>query len=143
MNRSFLASLSLAVILGACALAGQPAEARYGVNDRQDRQQRRIYNGVRNGNLNRRETVRLSRQQMALNHKEARFRASGNGLSRSERARLQHQQNQLSRNIYNQKHDNQHWGHGHNQNINNTMTLEQRNRLDPSQRHVNRQIYGR
>ncbi|CAN5259164.1 hypothetical protein BH11CYA1_BH11CYA1_01800 [soil metagenome] len=116
MNRLHVSALSLAVLLGLASAVSQPAEAyRYGVNNRQQRQQSRIYNGVQGGQLNRRETGRLERQQYALNQKEARYRASGNGLSSSERARLEHQQNQLSQNIYQQKHDGQGYnpGNGH------------------------------
>ncbi len=108
MNRLHISALSLAVLLGLATSAQKPAEAyRYGVNNRQERQQNRIYNGVQNGSLNRREAGRLERQQYALNQKEARYRASGNGLSNSERARLERQQNELSQNINQQKHDGQ------------------------------------
>ncbi len=111
MNRLHISALSLAVLLGLTSAASQPAEAyRYGVNNRQERQQNRIHNGVQSGSLNRRETARLGKQQYALNRKEARYRASGNGMSNSERARLERQQNQMSQNIYQQKHD----GQGHN-----------------------------
>jgi len=108
MNRLHISALSLAVLLGLASAASQPAEAyRYGVNNRQERQQNRIHNGVQSGSLNRRETARLGKQQYALNQKEARYRASGNGMSNSERARLERQQNQMSQNIYQQKHDGQ------------------------------------
>lgn len=144
MNRLTLATLSMAALMAigsTFSFMGQPAEARHGINDRQERQQRRIYNGVRSGDLNRREAARLSRQQIAFNRRETRFRNSGNGLNRSERARLHRQQNHLSNNIYGQRHDNNVWGR--NNHVGGTLTLEQRNRMDPSQRQVNRQIYGR
>lgn len=113
MNRLHISALSLAVLLGLASAASQPADAyRYGVNNRQERQQNRIYSGVQNGSLNRRETARLGKQQYALNRKEARFRASGNGMSNSERARLERQQNQMSQNIYQQKHDGQGYNPG-------------------------------
>ena len=115
MNRLHISALSLAVLLGLASAVNQPAEAyRYGVNNRQERQQSRIYNGVQNGSLNRRETARLGKQQYALNQKEARYRASGDGMSNSERARLQKQQNQMSQNIYQQKHDGQGYNPGPN-----------------------------
>lgn len=110
MNKVTILSLSLALVAGSVILQVQPAEAApWGVNRRQANQQSRIYNGVRNNSLTGREAYRLQQQQFALNRKEQRFRASGNGLSASERARLQHQQNQLSQNIYHQKHDGQGW----------------------------------
>ncbi len=110
MNKVTLMSLSLALISGSIVLTIQPSEARQwgnGVNGTQRRQHSRIHNGVGNGSLTRREASRLGRQQSALNRQERFYRATGNGLSSKERARLQHQQNQLSQNIYHQKHDGQ------------------------------------
>ncbi len=114
MNTFFRATLALAITIGAVGFASLPADAQYngGVNQRQRHQQSRIYNGMGNGSLNGREAARLSRQQFALHQKEQRYRASGNGLSMSERARLQNQQNALSQNIYQQKHDRQGYGNG-------------------------------
>lgn len=108
MNMKVLASLSMAVL--ATSLIGSDAEAKpykYGVNARQQRQANRIMTGVGNGSLNGREAYRLTKQQAALNRTEARYRASGNGLNPMERARLENRQNQLSQNIYQQKHDGQ------------------------------------
>jgi len=110
MNFRILASLSLAVL--ATSLIGNVSAAdakqyKYGVNNRQQRQANRITSGVGNGSLNGREAYRLTKQQAALNRTEARYRASGNGLNPMERARLENRQNQLSQNIYQQKHDSQ------------------------------------
>ncbi len=110
MNKVTLMSLSLALICGSVVLNLQPAEARHwgmGVNGRQARQQARIGNGISNGSLSRREAGRLERQQAALNRQEQFYRSTGNGLSNKERARLEREQNQLSQNIYHQKHDGQ------------------------------------
>jgi hypothetical protein len=109
MNKT-LASLSLAVLATSLIGSVLPAEAKqwnHGVNNRQQRQQNRIQQGVHNGSLNGREAQRLRYQQKALNRQEARYRASGNGLSPAERNRLEREQNQLSQNIYHQKHDGQ------------------------------------
>ncbi|MDZ4834995.1 MAG: hypothetical protein SGJ27_14560 [Candidatus Melainabacteria bacterium] len=106
MNLKILTTLSLALVAASVTIDVQPAHAwKHGVNQRQNRQENRIQNGRQGGSLNRREAHRLNRQQNALETKEARFRASGNGLNASERARLQLHQNQLSQNIYQQKHD--------------------------------------
>lgn len=110
MNKVTLMSLSLALVAGSIVLDLQPAQARNwgnGVNGRQARQHSRIHNGVYNGSLTGRESARLHRQQAALNRQERLYRSTGNGLSTRERARLQHEQNQLSQNIYRQKHDGQ------------------------------------
>lgn len=110
MNKVTLMSLSLALISGSIVLSIQPAEAKHwgnGVNGRQAHQQSRIYRGIGNGSLTGREASRLGRQQAALNRQERYYRSTGNGLSTRERAKLQHEQNQLSQNIYHQKHDGQ------------------------------------
>ena len=87
------------------------AQSRYrplrGINDRQQDQHQRIRQGVRSGELTARETGRLVAEQVRIDRMEDRFRASGDGLSASERARLQRQLNQASRHIYLQKHDGQ------------------------------------
>lgn len=99
-------SLSLALITGSVVLNLQPAEAKgWGVNGRQARQHSRINNGIGNGSLTGREAHRLNMQQRALNKQEKFYRSTGNGLSNWERNKLQREQNQLSHNIYHQKHD--------------------------------------
>jgi hypothetical protein len=91
--------------LAAATVLATPADAR--VNARQHHQQHRIGEGVRSGELTRREARGLERQQFRIARTEARMRASGGGLSREERARLAYRQNRASVNIYQQKHDGQ------------------------------------
>lgn len=138
MNQKILATLSLALVAASITIDVQPAHAwKYGVNQRQNRQEKRIKSGRASGSLNRREATRLNRQQNALENKEARFRASGNGLSASERARLQHNQNQLSQNIYNQKHDVQNrWNTPNNQPGNQLFDINQ------TQKNQDKRIYN-
>jgi len=86
------------------------AQRYYGnknIDRRQNRQQVRIYNGVRRGSLNRREAYRLQRQQYRIYRTESRYRRSGGGLSWRERYLLQRRLNRSSRSIYRQKHDRQ------------------------------------
>jgi len=96
----------LALILAASAIAAS-AQSRWDINARQHRQQARIAQGVRSGELTSRETYRLERQEQRIDRQEDRFRQSGDGLSPRERARLEHELNHESRNIYRQKHDRQ------------------------------------
>lgn len=77
------------------------------INQRQRNQQNRIYQGIRSGELTRREAYRLERGQYRTNRLEQRYRNSGNGLSRYERLRLENRQNRDSYRIYRQKHDKQ------------------------------------
>lgn len=86
------------------------AQRYYGnrsIDRRQNRQQVRIYNGVRRGSLNRREAYRLQRQQYRIYRTEQRYRRSGGGLSWRERYLLQRRLNRSSRSIYRQNHDRQ------------------------------------
>lgn len=78
-----------------------------GINQRQQNQKQRIVNGVRSRELTGHETYRLVREQNQIRRMENRFRQSGDGLSRRERARLQYELYQSSHHIYKQKHDKQ------------------------------------
>jgi hypothetical protein len=78
-----------------------------GVNDRQQNQRARIRQGVRSGELTRREAGRLQAKQARIRVNEAYARRSGGEFTARERARIQHQQNRASRQIYRQKHDRQ------------------------------------
>jgi hypothetical protein len=109
MKKIAAVAMSLA-ILGATFIATS-AEARPAwktrVNHRQARQQNRLYHGVQNDSLTRREHRNLQKRQAKLAATEARFRASGNGLTPAEAAKLENRQDNLSKSIYKQKHDNQ------------------------------------
>ena len=86
------------------------AQRYYGnrsIDNRQRRQQQRIYNGVRRGSLSRREAYRLQRQQYRIYRTESRYRRSGGRLTWRERYLLQRRLNRSSRNIYRQKRDRQ------------------------------------
>lgn len=83
------------------------AQRKFNINERQQNQNQRIRQGVGSGELTARETGRLAREQVQIRRMEARFRASGDGLSNRERVRLQRELNQSSRHIYRQKHDQQ------------------------------------
>ncbi len=110
MNKIVSLAFSLAFI-GAVTVATPDAQAQkywnQGVNQRQLKQQQRISAGVRSGALTRQEAARIQAKQVRLAYLEAQMRRSGNGLSSRERAKLQREQNQLSREIRNQSRDNQ------------------------------------
>ncbi len=76
------------------------------INQRKENQQDRIANGVNSGELTARETGNLETKETALNREEHGMRAADNGhLTPGDRAVLNHQQNKLSRQIYNKKHN--------------------------------------
>ncbi len=102
-----LAALTLPVIAqNANDNSAQPAAKPATVNQRKENQQDRIANGVQSGALTAGETHNLEKKESSLNHEEKDMRKLDNGhLTTADRATLHQQQNQLSRNIYNQKHD--------------------------------------
>jgi len=87
--------------LGATAMAHTP-----GIDKRERQQRLRIRQGVRNGELTRRETRRLGLEQVRLRGYESRAKADGQ-VTRRERLRLNRSLNRTSRHIYRQKHDRQ------------------------------------
>jgi len=108
MNKNIAFALAVGFAATTVLTSANQAEAkRWGVNARETRQQNRIYNGVANGSLTRREAGRMEKQQQQLARREARMRQSGGGLSYNERAKLEREENRTSQNIYNQKHDGQ------------------------------------
>src|SRR5215831_21339834 len=95
------AGLALAVLVSipSSATAG-------GIKKRAENQQDRIAQGVKSGQLTARETARLERKESALNHEVKDMKElNGGTLTNKDRAIVNHQQNQLSRGIYSQKHD--------------------------------------
>ncbi len=99
----------LAAILGSLVVAGGALQAvaspgGQGVDARQHRQHHRIEQGVRSGELTRREAARATAQQRHIRAEERRYRADGN-LGPVERADLRRDQARASRGIHRQKHD--------------------------------------
>lgn len=77
------------------------------INQRQAELDRMIDNGVRNRSLTRAEAVRLRADFRELVQLEARYRRSGNGLSRAERQDLDRRFDALERRIRRDRSDNQ------------------------------------
>jgi hypothetical protein len=83
--------------------------AHYGNNEvgqrRQD-QQDRIANGIRSGQLTARESSNLENKEQGVNHEVAGMRqANGGKLTGADKAAVNQQQNHLSKQIYNKKHN--------------------------------------
>jgi hypothetical protein len=74
------------------------------IRHRYHRQQARIAQGVRSGQLTPRETARLERQEGHIRRETRRMKADGN-FTPAERAKVRRDQNRVSRHIYRQKHD--------------------------------------
>lgn len=75
-----------------------------GVDRRQDNQHDRIRQGIRSGELTRGETRGLRQDQREIRQEEREYRSDGK-LTRDERRDLHQDLNQASRDIYEQKHD--------------------------------------
>lgn len=106
-TNSFLAVAICMISLSSSLLPADAQGCKQRVNNRQNRQQARLNHGKNNGELTKAEYGRLQKRQSALALREARFRRSGNGLSAAESARLEKQQDNISKDIYHQKHDGQ------------------------------------
>lgn len=101
----------ISILSGLVLFAAMPAQARnlYNydidrVNQRQDRQDYRIRDGVRSGELTRREARKLRKQQRRIDHLLAEFCEDGR-LSHRERRILARKQDRASRRIYEFKHN--------------------------------------
>ena len=83
------------------------------IQQRKENQQDRIANGIQSGQLTAGETKNLETKEAGLNKEEKNMRAADNGkLTSADRAKLNNQQNSLSKQIYQDKHnaDTAHYG---------------------------------
>lgn len=106
MYKPVLAFLCLASVIA--PLGAQAGEVR----NREIRQERRIYAGVKNDTLSPREYAHLQRQEYRLNEQRNDFLHDGDGrdgLTRAQHRQLNREENHLSREIYRDKHN----GPGH------------------------------
>ena len=94
------------VLLSAALLLGLSAVSFAGINRREYRDQQRIRQGIRSGELTRREAGRLEAEQARIRVNERYTRRDGY-ISPRERARLDRELDRASRDIYRQKHDGQ------------------------------------
>ena len=76
------------------------------IAERKENQQDRIANGVKSGQLTAGETANLESKEAAMNGEtKADRRANGGKLTAAEKQQINKQQNQLSKQIYNDKHN--------------------------------------
>lgn len=74
------------------------------VNVRQHRERKRIGEGVRSGELTKEETKSLASEQKAIHQEEKEYKSDGT-LSKDERKDLHKDLNEASKDVYQQKHD--------------------------------------
>jgi hypothetical protein len=75
--------------------------------ERQEMQQKRINEGVKSGELTKKEAMKLERKQGAIADDIREARKSGGVVTKKEKAKIQVQQNKASEQIYKEKHDEQ------------------------------------
>lgn len=99
----------LTVILILTGILGVMAETTFGqvtpgADRRQRNQRNRINNGVKSGEITRREGRSIRRSVRSTKRYEARAKSDGK-VTWKERVRLQHKQNKTSRKIFRTKHN--------------------------------------
>ena len=107
INISFLSAALgiLALPVGAQTVTSTPVTGQT-IQDRKENQQDRIANGVKSGELTAGETKNLEKKESTLNHEERNMRSLDNGkLTTADKKTLTQQQNQLSKQIYQDKHN--------------------------------------
>jgi hypothetical protein len=96
-------------LLGSAALAQTPATTAAAdptIGQRKENQQDRIANGVKSGQLTAGETSNLETKEAAINGETRADRAANGGkLTAAEKTQVNKQQNQLSNQIYKDKHN--------------------------------------
>lgn len=102
-----LAMIVAATFIGAAALPAQETatpkrEAQ--VERRADRQQKRIANGVKTGQLTPREAAHLEKREAKLGRDIARAEADGK-ITKKEQAKLNAEENRDSRKVFRKKHN--------------------------------------
>ena len=105
MNKSTI----VAVVIAAVALPGRAyaqTASTPRIDQRQENQEKRIEQGVKSGELNKKEATRLEKGQARVQKMEDKA-AAGGKVTTKEKAHIGHAQNVQSRRIAREKHDNQ------------------------------------
>jgi hypothetical protein len=78
------------------------------VNRREQNQQKRIGNGIKNGKLNSQQATNLEKRETSVQKREQKDMAQHNGhLTKAEQKGINRQQNRISKSIYKDKHPKQ------------------------------------
>jgi hypothetical protein len=96
--------LALASASAFAQAASAPGTATPGIDKREARQEQRIDQGVKSGQLNARETLRLEREQKRIAVAEQKAKADGT-VTPQERKKIHLMQDKASRDIHREKHD--------------------------------------
>ncbi len=108
MKRVILAGMLIGALAAGTATTSFGQETKEGrIKQRKEKQQQRIADGVKSGELNGKEAARIERNESKLNKEIRRDRKDGGGLTNKEKAKINRQQNKISKEIYKEKHDGQ------------------------------------
>jgi hypothetical protein len=75
------------------------------IKERQEHQQERIGEGVKSGQLTKKEAMKLEAEQAKIRRKKRRLKKSGGTLTPKEKADIISDQDTASKHIYKEKHD--------------------------------------
>ena len=105
MNKSTIAAIVIAAFaLPGFALAQTTSTPR--VDKRQENQDKRIEQGVKSGELNKKEAARLEKGQARVQKMEDKAAADGK-ITKKEKVKIEHAQDVQSKHVARQKHDKQ------------------------------------
>ena len=107
--RNKLIAIAITGLLTATAFGDSPTPTKkpLTIQHRKHNQQARIHEGVKSGELTKGEAKHLEKREHALNKEEREMRKENGGkLTAADRAKLNRQQNHLSKEIYKDKHNN-------------------------------------
>ena len=103
MKKNFIAA-GLLLAFVSVASSGFAQTKTPVVKERQENQQKRIAEGVKDGELTANETKHLEGREVKIQHDKKEAKADG-VVTNKERVKLHREQNRASRAIYRQKHD--------------------------------------
>ena len=103
MKKNFIAA-GLLLAFVSVASSGFAQTKTPVVKERQENQQKRIAEGVKDGELTANETKHLEGREVKIQHDKKEAKADG-VVTTKERVKLHREQNRASRAIYRQKHD--------------------------------------
>lgn len=153
--------LALAIVIAGAASTSAFAQSQSSQSDptigqRKENQQDRIANGVQSGQLTAGETANLEKKEAAINGETRADRAANGGkLTAAEKAKINRQQNRLSNQIYQDKHNANTAHYGNNvvgqrrenqqdriaQGIKSgQLTAGETAKLETQQKHINQQV---
>jgi hypothetical protein len=105
-KKSFILTAVMAGLMLPAAAQTTPATPPATINQRKENQQDRIANGIQSGQLTAGETRNLEKKESAINGEERDMRKLDDGhLTAADRATLHQQQNTVSKDIYQDKHN--------------------------------------